>query len=161
MAALIGMRNAQTLGNLGLLPFLALAALTWLPSEFAIGELGIAWLAQRSLVAYAAVIVSFLGAVHWGFALMTPTLTRPRLRQSLLWGVLPSLLGWLALLMLFVGIKAWLVFAILIGDLLLCRLMDGALLQHYPGVPDWYLGLRTRLTAGASLALAIAMITTF
>jgi hypothetical protein len=39
--------------------------------------------------------------------------------------------------------------------------MDGALLRHYPAAPDWYLGLRTRLTSGALLALALAVPASF
>jgi hypothetical protein len=156
MTSLVGLRSAQALGHLGLLPFFGLAMLAWSPTGASIGELPLAQLAQLSLVAYAAVILSFLGGVHWGFALLTPGLARPAFRQSLQWGVLPSLLGWLALLMMFVGVRPWLVLLFLIGDFLLCRLMDGTLLRNYPAAPDWYLGLRTRLTAGASLALALA-----
>lgn len=161
MASLIGLRSAQSLGHLGLLPFFALALLSWAPSDAAIDGVHAAAAAQFALAAYAAVIVSFLGAVHWGFALTTPGLARPSLRQSLLWGVFAPLLGWLALLMIFIGIGPWLVFIFLIGDLLLCRLMDGALLRHYPAAPHWYLALRTRLTIGASLALALAVPASF
>lgn len=157
MASTAVLRNAQTLGALGLLPFFALALLAWLPESAAVGALAVAPLARLSLVAYAATILSFLGAVHWGFAL-SATATPPTLaRQSLRWGVLPSLLGWLALLMMFVGLAPWLVFAFLIADLMLVRLLDGALLRRHQPVPSGYLELRTRLTAGASLALAVAL----
>lgn len=161
MTSLVALRKAQALGHLGLLPFFALAALTWWPAEAGAGGVALARLAQLLLVAYSAVILSFLGGVHWGFALLAQGLARPALRHALTWGVVPSLLGWLALLMIFVSIKAWLVFVFLIGDLLLCRLMDGALLRHYPAAPDWYLGLRTRLTSGALLALALAVPASF
>ena len=56
-----------------------------------------------ALVAYAAVILSFLGAVHWGFALMssaTPGVQRARLAL----GVVPSLVGWVGLLVAFAGL---------------------------------------------------------
>lgn len=161
MTSLIGLRKAQTLGHLGLLPFFALTAFGWAPADAVFGSVPLARLAQLLLIAYSAVILSFLGAVHWGFALLTPGLVPPAIGRALTWGVLPSLLGWLALLMIFVGIKAWLVLVFVIGDLLLCRLMDGALLRLYPAVPDWYLGLRTRLTFGALLALALAVPASF
>ncbi len=161
MSSLVGLRSAQALGHLGLLPFFALALLSWSPMGAIVGGVAVAGLARLALVAYAAVILSFLGAVHWGFALLTPGIPRSVVRQSLIWGVMPSLLGWLALLMTFVGVNVWLVFTFLIGDLLLCRLMDGALLRHYPTAPHWYIGLRTRLTVGALLALALALPTTF
>jgi hypothetical protein len=157
MSTVVALRTAQSLGQLGLLPFFALAVLAWLPADASIGQLGIARLALLSLVAYAAVILSFLGAVHWGFALHSPSLSPPALRRALGWGVVPALLGWLALLLLFVGLAPAWVLAILVGDLLLVRLMDGALLREYPAAPAGYLQLRTRLTAGASLALVIAL----
>lgn len=160
MGNVVALRSAQSLGLLGLLPFFALAFLAWLPDSAAVAHKAAARLAQFALVAYAAVILSFLGAVHWGLALSRTDLPQPRLRQSLVWGVIPSLLGWLALLMMFIGVSTWLVFAFLIGDLLLVRLMDGALLRGHPMRPEGYLELRTRLTAGASLALAIALAAT-
>jgi hypothetical protein len=139
------------------LPFFGLALLAWLPDTATVGRIAASPLAQFALVGYAAVILSFLGAVHWGFALSTPSIAQPLRRQLLVWGVMPSLLGWLALMMLFAGVAAWLVFTFLIADLLLARVMDGALLRQHPARPDGYLELRTRLTAGASLALAVAL----
>jgi len=52
--------------------------------------------AVRGLVGYGAVILAFLGGVHWGFTLgeaKDPRATRARLTL----GVLPSLVGWVAL----------------------------------------------------------------
>ena len=79
-----------TLGYAGLAPFVA-------------GVLGIALLegeprlfAARALVAYGAVILSFLGAVHWGLLLHTQT---KETRSRLLAAVLPSLAAWGALLL--------------------------------------------------------------
>lgn len=157
MANVAALRTAQTLGVLGVLPFLALALLTWLPEGATFGQRAIVPLAQWALVAYAAVILSFLGAVHWGFVLLAPSMPPRLMRQSLAWGVIPSLLGWLALLMLFVGVAPSFAFAFLIADLLLVRLMDGALLRESAAQADGYLELRTRLTVGASLALAAAL----
>jgi hypothetical protein len=152
MSSVIVQRQAQWLGNLGLLPFFALALATWLP--VAPPHTGLpAWL----LVGYAAVILSFLGAVHWGFALLTPGLTRAQARQALLWSVVPSLLGWLALALALGGLPPAVVLLLLIADFVLCRLMDGALLRVFTTAPAWYLPLRTRLTVGACLALALAL----
>ena len=54
-----------------------------------------------ALVGYGAVILAFLGGVHWGFALPTPDAPGPRQspRMRLGLGVLPSLAGWLALVL--------------------------------------------------------------
>lgn len=55
---------------------------------------------------------------------------------------------------------AGLVYAFLIGDFAICRLIDAALLRMYGSVPAWYPALRTRLTIGATIALAIALAST-
>jgi len=47
------------------------------------------------LAAYAATIAAFLGGVHWGQALRAGGLNP----VPLIWGVMPQLAGWLALLM--------------------------------------------------------------
>jgi hypothetical protein len=152
MSHVVAQRIAGVLGNLGLLPFFALAVASWLP----LGDTG-ARLVLLALVGYAAVILSFLGAVHWGLALLSPQLDKTALWNTLGWGVLPSLLGWLALLLALGGLAPWLVVLILMSDLLLCRLMDGALLRQFVAVHPGYLSLRTRLTVGALLALGIAL----
>ena len=70
---------------------------------FAAGALGIVLLgdelrvfAARALVAYGAVILSFVGAVHWGLLLARPGAPGP---ARLLAAVLPSVAGWAALLL--------------------------------------------------------------
>jgi hypothetical protein len=160
MASPAVLRQAQALGLLGLLPFFALATLAWLPDDATVGRIGAAQLAQRALVAYCAVVLSFLGAVHWGVILASPATSPPAARSQLTWGVIPSLLGWLALLMMFLGLALWIVLAFLIADLALARVMDGPLLRQHAGTCGGYLELRTRLTAGATLALAVALAAT-
>jgi hypothetical protein len=84
----------------GLVPFLAAAVAVLLdPVDTPV--------AVQVLISYGAVILSFVGAVHWGFALrdtahplpgaMTPQMLGYE-RQLLLFGIVPALLGWLALL---------------------------------------------------------------
>jgi hypothetical protein len=60
------------------------------------------------LISYGAVILSFIGAVHWGFALrdvahpvsgeLLAPVTLGAERQLLGFGVVPALIGWIALL---------------------------------------------------------------
>ena len=81
--------QARRLGYGGLLPFAAGALLVWLVREDAHPYVALA------LSGYAAVIVSFLGGIHWGLAFRhaePPTVL-------LVWGVVPSLVAWLALMM--------------------------------------------------------------
>lgn len=79
------------LGYAGLIPFvasvLAIVTLDGEARQFAV----------RALVAYGAVILSFLGAVHWGLLLRQADAATP---ARLVIGVLPSLAGWAALLLL-------------------------------------------------------------
>jgi hypothetical protein len=81
---------ARLLGIAGLLPFVAGAMLPWADRDLA--ETAHAGFA---LAAYAATIAAFLGGVHWGPALRAGGLAP----VPLLWGVMPQLAGWLALLL--------------------------------------------------------------
>ena len=80
---------AMALGYAGLLPFVAGAALVWLVQ----GEAHV--YAAMALSAYAAVILSFLGGIHWGLAMRQPVAPLP----TLVWGVVPSLVAWVAVVM--------------------------------------------------------------
>lgn len=103
----------------GAVPFLALAAVVLLDpldSPTAI----------EVLISYGAVILSFVGAVHWGFALrdsahpvdgvaLTPAVLGSE-RQLLALGVVPALIGWVALsAMLHFGAPALALFLLLLG----------------------------------------------
>ncbi len=82
--------------------------------------------AIQVLVSYGAVILSFVGAVHWGFALResahpagdvppTPAALGAE-RQLLVFGVVPALIGWLALsVMLHFHAPAFALFLLLAG----------------------------------------------
>lgn len=130
--------SARRLGYAGLLPFVAGALLVWLVHDPVLQDVAF------GLAAYAALIASFLGGIHWGLAF----------RQEeppsawLAWGVVPSLVAWPALLM---PPHAGLVVqgALLVG----CYLVDRRL---YPqqGVARW-LVLRFRLSAVAALCCFI------
>ena len=81
---------ARRLGWGGLVPFVSLAAALWLSWP------GYWPQASTALLGYGATIASFLGAIHWGLVMREGSAT-PVL--SLLWGVMPSLLSWVALLL--------------------------------------------------------------
>lgn len=134
-------RDARLLGIAGLLPFVAGAAALWtLPPEW----LG---LAANALLAYAALIVSFLGGIHWGLAMPQAALRR----KQLIWGVLPSLLGWAALLLN----SVW-GLVLMAVSLLLCYVVDTQVYRAQ-GFGNW-LRLRAMLTvvAVASCLSAVA-----
>ncbi len=132
---------AWRLGYAGLIPFVCGAALVWLVTGEAHPYVAAA------LSAYGAVIVSFLGGIHWGHVMrQLPQATQNPLAadSTLLWGVMPSLVAWLGVLMppyagLFVLGMA------VIGCYLVDRRRYAAL-----GLQAW-MTLRFRLTAVASL----------
>jgi len=99
----------------------------------------------HGLMAYAAVIVSFLGGIHWGLG-MRSNVPSP---LPYAWGVAPSLLAWFAMLL---PAHAGLVIAGL--SLIACYLVDR---RTYPGhgLGGW-MTLRFRLTAVASLSCFLA-----
>jgi hypothetical protein len=77
--------RAQQLGWFGLLPFVAGALLPWIINDAATrGAL------LELTLAYAAVILSFVGAVHWGRALSGA----PEAANWLSYSVVPALAGW-------------------------------------------------------------------
>ena len=85
---------ATLLGLGGLVPFIACGfGAVWITEPVNAARL------LAGLITYAAVILSFLGAVHWGLALAEETGLADRPRLVL--GVLPALIGWAALLVFF------------------------------------------------------------
>mgnify|MGYP000057408606 CR=1 FL=1 len=136
---------ARRLGVGGLIPFMSLAAALWLgwPHD---------WVpANIALLGYGATICSFLGAIHWGLVMREGS---AQAVPSLLWGVLPSLLGWVALLLgqavglLLIAVLLW-----------ACFVVDRVLYPRYQ-LQAW-LPMRLRLTlvaSGSCLAGAAALL---
>ncbi len=127
------------LGYAGLVPFVLLTALMWLVSTELLPFVSIA------LGGYAAVIVSFLGGVHWGIGFMKGE-AAPRFH--FIWGVVPSLLAWLALMM-----PVYAALPLLGLVLVACYAVDR---KTYPpaGLGQW-LPMRLRLTAVATLSCVL------
>ena len=97
--------SAVVLGVLGLIPFVALGI-----SAQAAGEDAESQRYLLALLGYGAVVLAFLGGVHWGFVLSPTALaegaSEPPRRDAfrLAMGVLPSLIGWAALLTALLGV---------------------------------------------------------
>jgi len=135
-----GRRWLEALGYGGLIPFIAgAAALGMWP--------GNDWIA-RALVGYAAVIVTFLGAIHWGRVLARPE--EAEASRLLQWGVIPSLLAWLALLPPpDVGL------GLMLGLVTLVLVVDRHLLAGRPELGG-YRRLRRNLSGGVMILLALS-----
>lgn len=134
------------LGLTGLIPFGATA----LASAFLDGDLH--HQASLALLAYGAVILSFLGGVRWGAALHDATaVAQP---GPLTWSVVPSLVAWAALLL--GGSLGLLILAAgLVGQYVLDRLATQRQL-----LPAWYGRLRLLLTCGATASVLVAWVST-
>ncbi len=132
----------KVLGACGLLPFVAIAAALWVAAPSHSDRLAVA------LIGYGAVILSFMGAVHWGLAIGSD---RQEHSAWYILGVLPALTAWFATMLS--PPAALVVLAIAFAAVLAIDRMavDAGL------APPWYRKLRQPLTAGvvASLALGV------
>ena len=128
---------ASRLGHAGLVPFVLGAALVWIVWPDVQPYVAVA------LSAYAATVVAFLGAIHWGLAMRSGEPARFG------WSVVPALVAAVAVTMQpYAGL-------VLHGAMLVvCYLVDR---RVYPrlGLEAW-LTLRFRLSAVASLCCFVA-----
>ena len=133
------------LGYGGLAPFALLGVAAMVPGPNALAFC-------RVLLAYGAVILSFVGAVHWGFAMTLPGIEDTRRNALFIWSVVPALVGWIALLLAPLPAAAILV----LGYIAQYR-MDRRLTREQ-SLPPWYLPLRLRLTAGACCSVILGAV---
>jgi hydrogenase/urease accessory protein HupE len=136
------------LGYGGLLPFVLLAVLC-------LGEPAHEIIYRGALFSYGAVILSFVGAIHWGLAMAMPGLSVPQRRSCFIWSVVPALMAWVTILFgpLTTGLILILGFLMQYArDLVLCRDVE---------LPAWFLPFRLRLTAVACASLAIGVVSVY
>ena len=145
---------AILLGLAGLIPFVACAlAAVSRPDDEAARWLG-------ALVAYGAVILAFLGGVHWGLVLRLPVEAAPLPRSrgesaQLALGVAPSLIGWLALLLVLLVLPQ-VALGVLIAGFIGTAIAEDQL-RRKNLVPLSYMALRLGLT----MAVSVVLITVF
>jgi hypothetical protein len=134
---------ALILGLAGAIPFVALAI------TFALGlpEL-LGFPALGSLIAYSAVILSFLGGIRWGAALQADPAIQP---IQFILAVIPSLIGWIALLMPQNTAPSILLLAMMAQGI-----SDVAGAQQRR-LPPWFGRLRLLLTVIVSLSLLVVI----
>ena len=131
---------ALLLGAGGLLPFAGGAAAQILTHDPR-------WLPL--LASYGAVILSFVGALHWGYAVRdVATGASAWLRYG--WSVVPALAGWVCLML-----PASTAALALAAGLIVCLLVDEALSPRIE-LPRWLMPLRRALTAGGAGCLLLA-----
>lgn len=127
------------LGYAGLLPFVAALA------GFLASDAPRAAYFATQFIAYGAVILSFVGAVHWGLALHAGGQQVMRMSFS----ILPALLAWAALL-LPPAMSGWLLLA---GFIAVRGWEASAPVART--LPAWYRALRTRLTLAVGVLVLV------
>ena len=137
-------RAAFVLGLCGLIPFIGLGVLALASATYASAAAGM----QKD---YAAAVLAFLGALHWG-ATLIGKLPTTRAWISLAWGVVPAL--WAVAV---TGKPITLALPWLGIGILLTLGLDWAM-RRWHGWPSWYLPLRLMLTVGSILGISLTMV---
>jgi len=136
---------ARILALGGLIPFWALALAPHLginPPQL-----------QAALIGYAAVILSFVGALHWGLAAARDNTERPLPAwRSYGYSVVPALLAWVALLLPYRDALTLLSLAFIGAMFADQRWLAGC------GLPVWFVPLRTIISVLVIIALYIAQL---
>ena len=133
------------LGYGGLIPFVGLALLSMTEPSHGI-------LYRGALLLYGVVILSFIGAIHWGIAMFADRLDEASRRSCYIWSVVPSLMAWSTYVLSPIAAAM-----ILILGFVLQYWRDLILRQHI-ALPDWYLPLRIRLTLVACCCLTVGVV---
>ncbi|WP_439885423.1 DUF3429 domain-containing protein [Pseudomonas syringae] len=136
-------KHVSLLGYGGLLPFIFLALLIPFSLDYRT-------LIAIALVNYGAVILSFVGALHWGFAMTVQDMSAKQSRDRFIWSVIPALIGWVATL-LPMPLGCLLLVIGLVAHLRQDRQLSGVM-----SLPAWYLPMRLRLTLVGSVCLLLA-----
>ena len=107
----------------------------------------------NAFITYAAVIIGFVGAVHWGFLLKAEGIANKNLLLSL--SVLPGLIGWSALLVN--QQLALIIFAVLYPSVFIYEKVTS--LKNI--LPDWYMPMRVKLTFCVTLMVLVMMLSQY
>ena len=146
------MRFAWFLGISGLIPFIAGLILTLSGNVSPPVVEGLALDGPRVMLSYGAIILSFMGAIHWGTALER----EPDRAWPYGVSVVPALYGWLiwGLSLLNPTDSGLLMIALALGFVIL--LVFDLVRGQAGDFPKWYPRLRVLLTIGAAGTLALA-----
>ncbi len=136
--------SALVLGLAGTVPFMALAVAITMNFSIPLIDNPVA-----GLVAYAAIILSFLGGIRWGFALRMSDQTLQG--RAFILSVGPSIAGWLLLLP--PSPMALVVMPVLFVLMGLADQTMGTV-----GAPAWYMRLRLLLSVIVTLSLLCAIV---
>ena len=138
-------KPARILGFAGLIPFAAGAVGVWAAPEYA-------YAIFNAQTIYAAIILSFLGGVQWGFAAAGLGPGAGPSWERLGWSVLPALFGWAA----FFIDEGPRVVALILG--FLAAFVIDRRWTAMGRCPTWYARLRRDLTAIVVICLGATLL---
>ena len=135
-------RQVKLLAYAGLIPFVGMAVLLWLVDSDLHPFLALA------MAGYGAAIVSFLGGIHWGIGFKNVSRMHNAPLFNFGWGVVPSLMAWVAVTMpAYAGLP---LLALILG---ICYAVDRKTYLE-AGLQEW-LPMRWHLTLVAALSCLI------
>jgi hypothetical protein len=138
---------AILLSVLGLIPFIACGLAALGADQVTADRM------MSALIAYAAVTLAFAGGVHWGFELQSGQQDKFVQRARLGFGVIPPLVGWIALLLPMVA-ASWVSLIVLIAAYI------GAVVVEQRAARSGLLPPRYLLLRWIFTIIAVAMMTT-
>ena len=134
--------TAKSLGYAGLIPFIVFSIGSWLPLPMITD-------ATFLLTAYAAMILSFMGAIHWGVAMVN---TGDNNGKYFIASVIPALSAWLALIIS----QNYAIILLMIGFIGLI-IYDWSV-EKAQCLPDWYIPMRNKLTLVVVICLMVTQL---
>ncbi len=135
-------KHVKRLAYAGLIPFVGMAILMWLVDADLHPFIALA------MAGYGATVVSFLGGIHWGIGFRNVTRMHNAPLFNFGWGVVPSLLAWVAVTM-----PAYAGLPLLALILVICYMVDRKAYAE-AGLQDW-LAMCLHLTVVATLCCLI------
>ncbi len=134
--------TAKSLAYAGLIPFIVFSIGSWL-------QLPIISDSTYILIAYAAIILSFMGAIHWGVAMSN---TEQHNGQYFIASIIPALSAWVALLIPY----SYAIIVLMIGFIALI-IYDWSV-EKPQRLPPWYIPMRNNLTVVVIVCLTITQL---
>ena len=142
---------ANILGYSGTIPFISLAVILLLDASSTTPAAS--GLAVSALHLYGAIILSFLGGLHWGRIACNPDI-KPSDKWFLIYSVIPSLMGWSSYLLsdIWQGAALMLIAGFIISYVIDIRFIRLGAWQ------SWMKPLRTNLTLIACFSLTVLLL---
>ena len=134
--------TAKSIGYAGLIPFIVFSIGSWF-------QLPMISDSTYILTAYAAIILSFMGAIHWGIAMSS---SEDQNGKYFIASVIPGLIAWLALLMP----QRYAIILLMVGFIALI-IYDWSV-EKPQRLPGWYIPMRNRLTLVVVMCLMFAQL---